>query len=133
MKILILIISLTSLAAYAGSDKLNQNGIYEGVNARTKESCTVTVTNVKRSLFTKNLIEATVTSSILKNGEAVRITCVKYDFGASLHCSGKTARDQSIILGTAQVSGLRPYLNILNELQSDKSISCNDLELSQLI
>lgn len=129
MKILLLIISLTSLSAYAGSDKLNQNGIYEGVNSQTRESCSVTVTNAKRSLFTKNLIEATVTSSILKNGEAVSITCVKYDFGASLHCSGKNSHEQSVILGTAQVNGLRPYLNILNEVQSDKSISCDDLEL----
>lgn len=129
MKILGFIIPFISLAAYAGSGKLNKAGIYEGVNALTKEPCSVTVTKVKRSLITKDLIKATVTSSILKNGETVQITCVKYDLGTSLSCSGVTAQNQSVFLGTA----LRPYLVIHNELQSDKSISCNDLVFSQNI
>jgi hypothetical protein len=133
MKALGLFIFLTSLAAHAGSDKLNQNGIYEGVNPLRKESCTVTVTNVKRSLISKDLISATVTSSIFKNREAVKITCVKYDLGASLNCSGLNSLNQTIILGTTQVNDLKPYLVILNETQSDKSISCDDLVLSQNI
>jgi hypothetical protein len=134
MKLGILLISLFSSIAFAGPGTLNESGHYEGVHKPTRSSCNLTVSKVKTSFIRNWLKSAVISSSIMKNGETVSLSCSShFEFGYS--CIGNTQNKEVVILKPHHVDygqgDVRGASLTIYSADYRRYVTCDDLELIQ--